>query len=410
MRRSDRTVDYDMVIAGGGMVGAALCCALGASGLRIALIEAHAPKPFKIASEADLRVVAVNRASQTILAALGVWQGISAVRVSPYHEMHVWDAGGTGSVHFSAAAIGETDLGHIVENNLIQHVLWERLRTFNTVTVLCPARISAIEAGADCLTLQLDNAATCRTRVLAAADGAASHTRKLLDMPVMQAPYAQQAVVAAIRTAQPHRQTAWQRFLPDGPLALLPLSDGQCSIVWSTSPEQAQQLLALDDTAFCAALTEASEAVLGEVQTVSRRAAFPLQHLHARDYVRPRVALLGDAAHVVHPLAGQGVNLGLLDAAVLAEEITRAREAGEDPGALRVLKRYARRRQGENLAMGYSLDGFKRLFGQMPGPVAWLRNAGMRMFNRSGPLKQIAIRRAMGLSGDLPALARVVRD
>jgi len=215
-------------------------------------------------------------------------------------------------------------------------------------------------------------------------------------------------VVANVRTAVPHQETAWQRFLPTGPLAFLPLHDGRCSIVWSTTPEQADSLLALDERDFGAALAEAFDWRLGAIVEVGPRTAFPLRLQHAHAYVQPGIALIGDAAHVVHPLAGQGVNLGLLDAATLAEVVSDAVAAGQDFASLKTLRRYERWRKGDNLLMLGVMDGFKRLFGNTLPPVRLLRNVGLNLTDAAGPLKNLIARRAMGLAGDLPKLARGV--
>lgn len=281
-----------------------------------------------------------------------------------------------------------------------------RLKGKPKVKLIHPAKAEALtleDAGA---TLLLDGGQRLSARLVVAADGAGSATRALAGIEVESSLYGQRAVVAHVRTEQPHRDTAWQRFLPTGPVAFLPLADGRVSVVWSADEVEAERILKLDDAGFCAALTQASEAKLGQVRSTTRRLAFPLQRLHAREYVRPRFALAGDAAHALHPLAGQGVNLGLLDAAALAEVIMEAQRKGRDVGDLGVLRRYERWRKGENLAMIFALDAFKRLFSNDNAGVSRLRNAGLRAVDRFTPLKHAFVRRAMGLSGDLPVLAR----
>jgi 2-octaprenylphenol hydroxylase len=254
----------------------------------------------------------------------------------------------------------------------------------------------------------LDDGREFPTRLLVGADGAQSKVRQLAGIDTRGWNYEQKAVVGNVRTAEPHQATAWQRFLPTGPLAFLPLQDGRCSIVWSTTPEQVDALLALDDAAFAEALAEAFDRRLGEIIEVGPRGAFPLRLQHTRDYVKPGLALIGDAAHVVHPLAGQGVNLGLLDAATLAEVILDAITAGQEIGAFRVLRRYERWRKGDNLLMLGVMDGFKRLFSNPLPPVQLLRNLGLNLTDAAGPLKNLIARRAMGLEGDLPRLARAL--
>ena len=399
--------DYDLVIAGGGMVGSTLACALSDADFKIALLESAPLERIRPGEETDLRVSAVNRASQRIFAAVGAWSGMTAWRVSPFRDMRVWDAGGFGQIHFDSATLGEPLLGWIIENRVIQYALLERVRQLPAVDLLCPAALeTAWPEDAGGWRVRLTDGREFTTRLLVGADGAQSKVRELAEIDTRGWSYHQKALVANVRTAEPHQETAWQRFLPTGPLAFLPLHDGRCSIVWSTTPEQADQLLALDEYDFAHMLTEAFERRLGEIVQVGPRGAFPLRLQHARAYVKPGLALIGDAAHVVHPLAGQGVNLGLLDAATLAEVLLDGLAAGHEVGALRVLRRYERWRKSDNLPMLGIMDGFKRLFGNSLPPVRLLRNLGLNLANAAGPLKNAIARRAMGLEGDLPKLAR----
>lgn len=399
--------DYDLIIVGGGIVGAALACALGETGLRIAVLEGAPPERLRPAAELDLRVSAINRAGQRLFAAVGAWPGITAWRVSPFREMRVWDAAGAGQIHFDSADLGEPLLGWIIENRVMQYALLERARQWPTLEVRCPVALVAAQA----LTtggwqVRLSDGQEITTRLLVGADGAQSRVRQLAGIAISGWEYGQTAVVAHVRTAEPHQATAWQRFLPSGPLAFLPLADGRCSIVWSVTPPQAEALLALDAAAFAQALGEAFAFRLGPILETGPRAALPLRRQHAHAYACPGLALIGDAAHVVHPLAGQGVNLGLLDAAALAEVVTEAAAAGAEIGALRVLRRYERWRKGENLLMLGAMDSFKRLFGPAPLPLRLARNLGLSFTDAVGPLKNRIARRAMGLDGDLPRLAQ----
>lgn len=406
MQTSSAIDPYDIVIVGGGMVGAALACALTDSPLRIALVESRAPQPYRAEALPDLRVSAITQASQRIFAALNVWPIIAARRISPFREMEVWDAAGAGSIHFDSADIGAATLGWIIENQVIQSALWESLQAQANVTVICPALVQNVSFDAERASLTLDNAQQLSARLVVAADGADSSLRALAGITTQGWSYDQQGVVATVTPQHPHRDCARQRFLQDGPLALLPLAENRCSIVWSTSLPHAEQLLALDDSAFCQALTVASGGVLGAMLATGPRAAFPLRLQHAHDYVRPRLALIGDAAHCIHPLAGQGVNLGLQDAAALAEVLLDAAQVGRDIGGLKTLRRYERWRKGDNLLMMGVMDGFKRLFGTEWSVVRLARNAGLTVTDNLQSVKNLIMRRAMGLEGDLPRLAR----
>jgi len=398
-------VRFQVAIVGAGMVGSTLACALASRGFRVALVEAGLPVPESQWPAFDMRVSAITRASERIFRSLDVWEGMSARRVSPYREMHVWDAGGLGAIHFDSADIGEPTLGHIVENRVTVAALEARLAGLEGVTWRRPARIVGMARGDGETRLELDDGGLTAELVVG-ADGVRSRVRELAGIAVAGADYGQQALVATVRTEKPHRETAWQRFLPGGPLAFLPLLDGYSSIVWSAPPGQVQTLLSQDDEAFCLSLTEAFEARLGAVEWVGPRAAFPLRHQHAENYVQPGLALVGDAAHAIHPLAGQGVNLGLLDAASLAEVLAAARDQGRGAGERRVLRRYERWRKGHNLATEAIMGGFKRLFGSQAPLVPTVRGLGLKLTDAAVPAKRIIMRRAMGLQGDLPAMAR----
>lgn len=398
--------DFDIAIVGAGAVGTTLACALRDSGLRIALLDARRPEAFSVEAELDLRVFALSRASIRILDALGAWPTIRNLRASPYREMQVWDAGGDGSIHFDCADVGEPWLGYIVENRLIQHALLKQIEAAKTVQLLAPVMLTTVQPETAGVSFTLDSGQRYRTRLLVAADGAASATRKLLGIETRGWRYGQQAIVVHLDVERAHRETAWQRFLPSGPLALLPLADGRVSLVWSADDAYAEQLRAMDDNEFHAAIGAASEEVLGKVTGSTQRAGFPLQLMHAERCVGTRCALIGDAAHAVHPLAGQGVNLGLLDAAALSDVILAAHTRNRDIGDAGVLRRYERARKAENLTMIYALDGFKRLFSNDDAALAMLRNCGMRAVDGFTPLKSVFMRRAMGLSGELPSLAQ----
>jgi 2-octaprenylphenol hydroxylase len=413
---------YDLIVVGGGMVGSALACATAEAGFEVCVLEVCEPQTGWPPDEVDLRVSALSRSSQRILENLGVWQRMTEMRVSPYSDMHVWDAGGSGrfrhpashdtgtslfggSIHFSAADIGEPNLGHIVENRVTQLALWERLGQLPGATRRCPAMLKDLVTGENPEVI-LSDGSHLQARLVVGADGRESMVRQLAGIASQGWEYDQHAIVATIQPEQHHRFTAWQRFMPSGPLAFLPIDDGRCSIVWSTSPQQAAALMELDDGAFCHALSEASEGVLGAIQAVGPRGVFPLRLGHAETYIREGLALVGDAAHAIHPLAGQGVNLGLLDAASLAEVLIEARKVGRRLGSMATLRRYERSRKGANMGMLGAMDFFKRFFSNEVLSLRLMRNLGLTLADRSGPMKNLMIRRAMGLTGERPNLAR----
>ncbi len=328
--------------------------------------------------------------------------------------MEVWDAGSRGRISFDAADIAEPQLGHIIEQSLLREALEEALPD-HRVDWYRPVAMSELSVHTDTLDLRLTDGRPLATRLLIGADGADSSVRTLAGIAYERQDYRQTAVVCNVRTDRPHGDTARQRFLDTGPLAFLPLGEAVASsVVWSTTTDHAQSLLALSDAAFCAELSAAFEHVAGSVSSVGPRAGFPLSRGRALHYVRPRVALIGEAAHTIHPLAGQGANLGLLDAATLAQVIMEAVSRGEDAGSYSVLRRYERWRRGENLLMQSAMDGFKILFARQDPPLRWLRGMGLNLTDRCTLAKNMIMCRATGLVGDLPlsamgpAAARVV--
>lgn len=402
----------DLIIVGAGMVGSTLALALEGSGLDILVLDASPLEAadFDPQGGFEPRVSALSAASQRIFERLGAWPGMSARRVSPYTDMHVWDGSGTGQIHFSAETVHAEVLGHIVENRVVQDALLETMQRRGGQRLLGAARLERLERTPQGWQLTLDDGRQLNAPLLVAADGANSAVRRLAGCETREWDYLHQAIVTSVRCSEPHQRTAWQRFTDDGPLAFLPLErDGDqhwCSIVWSVTELEARCLMALDDAAFRAALGRAFEQRMGEVEEVDPRLCIPLRQRHAKRYVQPGLALIGDAAHTIHPLAGQGVNLGLLDAAVLAEVIESAMARGERPEDIRVLSRFERRRMPHNLAMMAAMEGFERLFQADPLPLRWLRNTGLKAVQALPEAKALFVRQALGLSGDLPALAR----
>jgi len=390
------------------MVGAALACALAQRGFSTVLLEARKPELSWDPDGHDLRVSAITRASQRMLQNLGVWQTMQDDRVTPYQHMHVWDRAGIGEIHFDAADLAEPDLGHIIENRVIVRALWQSLDRAG-VTVLAPTRLSALSASEDGATLTMADDSVLQVGLVVGADGARSQVRVMAGIESRSEPYDQHAVVATVSAAQGNRSTAWQRFMRDGPLALLPLERELFSIVWSTSPNEAERLCALPEAEFNKLLTEASESRLGLLELQGPRAAFPLRLQHAHRYVMPGLALVGDAAHVIHPLAGQGVNLGFLDAGALVDALVAGRERGRESGALASLRVYERSRKGHNTATQLAMDGFKHLFSNDSGALSMVRNLGLGAAGRLGPLRRLFERVALGQGLELPTISHPPR-
>ncbi len=385
---------HDVVIVGGGLVGASLAVALHRAGVDVALVEAASPAPFDQASDYDLRLSAIAPSSQRWLATLDAWPRLAAQRGCAYERMQVWESAGPDVLKFDAAELGLPQLGHIVENNLLLDALWQQLEG---VTLYCPARLASLWFETPAARLTLNDGRELECALVVGADGSQSRVRELAGIATFGWAYNQRGIVANVTTEQPHAATAWQRFLPTGPLAFLPLADGRSSIVWSADETLVAELLALSDTAFCERLSTAFEHKLGLVTATSRRAAFPLTMQQAERYSLPRLALIGDAAHVIHPLAGQGVNLGFQDAELLCEELLEARKQGRDLGAERHLRRYARTRKSENALMVAATDGLYRLFGSGNSLLRFARTRGMGLVNRLAPLKQQFMQRAAGI-------------
>ncbi len=384
----------DVAVTGGGVVGAACALALAREGLDVALVEGREP-PRWSAAEPDLRVYAFAPDNAALLDEAGVWPAVQAARAQPYRFMRVWDAAGGGELAFDADALGRAQLGWIVENALLVDRLWAALPAAG-VQLRCPARVEAMTQDEAGVALRLDDGSRIDARLAVAADGADSTLRRLAGLDVDAHDYAQRGIVAYVRTGEPHRETAWQRFLPSGPLAFLPFADGRSSIVWTVPQDEAQRLLALDDAAFGAALTRASGGRLGVVRVDSPRAAFPLRRQLARDYVAGRVIVAGDAAHVVHPLAGQGVNLGLRDVAALRDGVRAAQERRADWAAPHRLARWARRRRSENATAAYAFDGINRLFSNDEMHLTLLRGPLLGLAGRLPPLVDFFWRHAAG--------------
>ena len=386
----------DIAVVGGGMVGAAAALALRRAGFSTALLEARAPSPWLAQDEVDLRVVGLAPSSIALLNELDVWTSIRDARACPYTHMHVWDAQSGAAIDFNAADEGRDLLGYIVENNLVQWALWQSLEAAG-VQRLCPATVKDFEVRTDRVVLDLADGESLSVRLLVAADGAGSPLRQRAGIGTRGRDYGQRAIVAHVSTERGHAGTAWQRFLPTGPLALLPLADGRSSLVWSLPEAEARRVQALDDAAFLTELGIASDFRLGRITATTARAAFPLKLQLADAYQADRLVLLGDAAHAVHPLAGQGVNLGLRDVAELRDTLVAARDQGRDIAAAHILRRYARRRRSADTLDAYGFDALARIYAWQSMPLVAARALGVHLLDRLSPLKRRIAAHAAGL-------------
>lgn len=391
---------HDAVVVGGGVVGAACALALAAQDLDVVLVEAASPAPWS-ADAQDLRVYAFAPDNAGLLSQLGVWPSILRARAHPYRRMQVWDAAGGDPLTFDADTLARRELGWIVEHGLLVDRLWQALQA-SRVEVRCPGQVvglerDATEVGGDRIQLRLADGGRLEARIAIAADGAASTLRTLAGIDVDAHAYGQRGVVAYVQTGRAHEDTAWQRFLPTGPLALLPCADGRCSIVWTLPDADAERVLALDDAAFSREITQAFDARLGRIDVVSRRVAFPLRRQLATTQSAGRVLVIGDAAHAVHPLAGQGVNLGLRDVSALQASVADARQRNIAWDGPQRLARWARARRSENTTAAYAFDGINRLFSNDHVGPTLLRGHLLGIAGRMPALVNGFWRRASGL-------------
>jgi 2-octaprenylphenol hydroxylase len=392
----------DIAIVGGGMVGLAVACGLQGSGLRVAVIEQHQPQAIGADSAPQLRVSAINAASEKLLSKLDVWNEIVAERASRYHGMEVWDKDSFGRIAFDDASLGYSHLGHIIENGVIHHALWRKAQRCKDVTLMAPAELAQVAWGENEAFLTLKDGNMLTARLVIGADGANSWLRGKADIPLTSWDYRHHALVATIRTDEPHQAVARQAFHGEGILAFLPLSDPHlCSIVWSLSPEEAAKMQQADEAAFNQALNIAFDNCLGLCKVESERQVFPLTGRYARQFAAHRLALVGDAAHTIHPLAGQGVNLGFMDAAELIDEIRRLHAQGKDFGQHFYLRRYERSRKHSAALMLAGMQGFRELFAGVNPAKKLLRDIGLKLADTLPGVKPQLIRQAMGLN-DLP--------
>lgn len=397
---------YDIAIIGAGMVGATLASLLSRAGFSVALVEAFEPEPFDPEAEVGLRVSAISPGSSAVLEQAGAWKRISTQRVRPYRRMQVEDGVELDPLLFDAPVYNLERLGTIVENALLQWSVWQVVSTSGLVDIYCPDAIEDMEFCGDTNRVLLKSGTEITASLVVGADGASSRVRKALGVRQDHFAYNQHGLVAVVGKQKPNPGVAWQRFLTGGPLAFLPLVDGRSSIVWTLPSAEAERLMGLDTDAFSAELDTASSGWLGRVESCGPRAAFPLSMRLSECYASQRTVLMGDAAHVVHPLAGQGVNLGFADAAALVEQLIAVRLAGGDIGSASVLHNYDRQRRSESETMAFGMHALRSLFStQSMSPV---RRLGLAVVKRSWVIRDMFLQRAAGVGKNAPKLARGV--
>ncbi|MBU2876896.1 FAD-dependent oxidoreductase [Aliiglaciecola lipolytica] len=399
--------NYDVAIIGAGIIGLTAALALQNTDLRVVVIDSE-PADQPLSQDPELRVSAINLASQNIFCNLGAWQGICEQRLQAYQHMQVWEQDSFAKIDFWASDIQQTHLGSIIENQAIRLGLMQQLKQVANVEIAASAKIANISIGQSESFISLENGNHVSSKLVVGADGANSLVRKVANLPLTFWDYDQIAIVATIETEFAHENVARQVFTPDGPLALLPLYEKNlCSIVWSQRVEKAESLLKLDDRAFNHALSAASDTRLGQVKLVSKRASYPLKMRYCRKWVSDRIVLIGDAAHTIHPLAGQGANLGIADAAALAEVLVELQQQNKDIGLAKNLRSFERWRKSEALQMIAVMESFKRLFSGANPVKKLIRDIGLSATNQLSPLKNDIIKQAVGIEGNLPKLANI---
>lgn len=400
-------VDYDILIAGGGMIGASLARALGGQGLRIGVVEA-VPIKSHAQSSYDERPIALGFGTRRIFEGMGVWDALAGL-MTPIRSIHVSDRGHFGFTRLGHEEEGVEALGYVADTRTVGEVLAKHLAALPAVDLICPATVKTVAIAGDTARVMVareGQTLTLTSRLVVAADGASSVVRERLGIAMAIKDYGQSAVTAVVMPSVPHNHVAYERFTENGPLAVLPMGDNRCGIVWTQPRECVDEVLALDDKSFLARLQACFGYRLGRFERVGVRRAYPLALMYAPDTVRPRVAVIGNAAHTLHPVAGQGFNLGLRDVAVLAEVLAQAAQRGEDIGDIAVLNRYAAwRRDDHRRVIGFT-DGLARLFSNTLPPLVLARDLGTLAIDLLPPLKRLFARQSMGLAGRLPRLAR----
>ncbi|MBZ6385825.1 MULTISPECIES: 3-demethoxyubiquinol 3-hydroxylase [Pantoea] len=385
---------FDVVVVGGGMVGAALACGLALQQFRVAVVERAEPAPFDPDSDPDVRISAIGSASVGLLKQLDVWPRVQAMRCAPYRKLETWEWQ-TAHVSFDAASLGLPELGFMVENNVLQRALWERMEQLD-IQLRCPATLSSLQQENGGWRLDLSDGEALHTRLVVGADGANSQVRQMAGIGIQGWSYAQSCLLISVTCEHPTGDSTWQQFTPQGPRAFLPLYDNRASLVWYDAPARIRQLQAMPMPQLEKEIAATFPARLGRFKAHAA-GGFPLVRRHAQRYVLPGLALIGDAAHTINPLAGQGVNLGYRDVDALVEVLVEARSNAQEWASENVLRRYQSQRRRDNLLMQGGMDLFYFAFSNRLPPLTFARNLGLIAAERSGALKRKVLRYALGL-------------
>ncbi len=398
---------FDVIINGAGLVGSSIAIGLAKAGMSVLVIEFHPLKKLYPTEDYGLRVSAFTPSSKKWLQYVDAWDGLQHTgRVTPFLHMHVWDEGGRGELTFDAAGTGSDALGWIIDNEATQGVLLDRAQQLENLIILDNTKLESFVRKGELVEVTLSNGDTYETALIIGADGGRSLVRDWANIPTTGWSYGQKTIVGQVRPEKSHENSCWQRFLTNGPLALLPLSDGRCSLAWHTTYEEADELLALSPEIFSERLTNGFEGKFGKIEIAGHLGAYPLRLNHAQHYVRENFALAGDAAHSIHPLAGLGVNIGYLDSATLVEELINAKRAGISLGDMTILKRYEKRRKAHNLLIMGSMDLFKRSSTSQSTLIKGVRNLGLSAVDKLPFIKKRLARVAMGYYGDIPSFVK----